>query len=190
MDGLLLRLKPTGDPSTADASSFWKLFKPIRRNLDGLAWCFLNPPWMGAPADFERDPSATMAFDGDAETSLQLWSPGSLSRYADRFAEEFIELWGVDPARHDPPKVAALYNAAPWSEADDVIRRHAAVWLRYIDETCWEIYTRERALLDFLALQLRGKPWVEVHPSRADAREEAFRAAGLADSWEARGGRG
>ncbi|WP_165250418.1 hypothetical protein [Paludisphaera soli] len=187
MDGLLI--KSTGEPATRDPS-FWKYFKPIRGNLDRLAWCFRDRPWWGEPADFRDDHAAMMDFDGGSMTSLQLWSPGSLSRYADRFSEESIEMWGVDPDRHDPPAVAALYTAAPWNEADEVIRRHASVWMRYTDGACWEIYAEGRDLPDFLARQLRRRPDVEAHPSRCDAREEAFRAAGLDATWEALEGRG
>ena len=59
MDGLLLKLLPDGFPGLR----FWRLFSPIRQNLDRLYWCFPFQPWMGAPEEFYEDDSVIAAFD-------------------------------------------------------------------------------------------------------------------------------
>jgi hypothetical protein len=181
MDGLLLRLHhmATGRPEP----SFWSLFGPVRRDLDRLAWCLPDEPWFTPPPDFDYD-SASMAFAGRERTSVQLWRPGLLSRYADQFGEELFELWGIDPARDDPQSTAALFVASPWEEMDEVIRRHGQVHLFYIDNTCWEIYAREPTLLDRVRQGLVDRPSVVVYDSRDDQRGVAFRAAGLSDLWK------
>ena len=116
MNGLLLRL--LDDRTGAPGFWFWKLFGSVRQDLDRLAWCFTNQPWMGAPPGFEDDDLATMEFEGEGSTGVQLWRPGSLARYADRFAEESIELWGIEPTRDDPTKVAALFSSTLWDDSE------------------------------------------------------------------------
>ncbi len=138
---------------------------------------------MGAPDEFLEDDFATLSFEGEGLTSVMLWRPGILSRYGDRFAEEFIELWGIEPTVDDPQQLAAQYNAATWRDMESIIRRNARVWLLYTDSTCWEIYTSNKKLLDEIREHLREKPWVDVFESNADQRATAFRTAGLAEVW-------
>jgi hypothetical protein len=186
LDGLLLKLLE--DPTGAPGRWFWKLFQLIRKDLDRLFWCFPSQPWMGAPDGFAEDESAAAPFDGDGQTSVMLWRPGSLGQYAHRFAEEFIELWGIEPTRDDPHQLAARYNTATPSEGGEILRHHARVWLLYTDSTCWEIYARKGSLLDATRAHLWGKPWVQVYESHADRRAAAFRTAGLSQVWAAMNG--
>jgi hypothetical protein len=153
VDGLLLKF-------TQHETSFWMLFGSIRQDLDRLYWVFGWPPWMGAPDDFT---------EGD-----RLWRPGTLSRFADRFCEEEIKLWGIEPTRDDPRALADL-------EAGDdtpLIREYAEVWLRYSNCPYWEIFARKADLLECLEADLVNKPWIEVFPTRDDQPEIAYRQAG------------
>lgn len=178
LNGLLLKLVHEGGQPEP---RFWELFGPLRQDLDGLYWCFIGQPWFGAPAEFQNDQSVLMDFEDMGTTSIQLWRPGSLSRYADQFGEEHIELWGIEPTRDNPQELAALYQR----QADDVPRKHARVWLIYTDSTCWEIYSGKPGLIDRLSDGLRNKPWVALYSSHVDRRKAAFTAAGLSSVWAA-----
>lgn len=81
---------------------------------------------------------------------MMLWKPGVLSRFADRFCEEYIELWGIEPA-DIPPLVESSVRHSP----DVLIRQHARIWIRYTDGTCWEIYARDAGLIETLRAGLR-----------------------------------
>ncbi|WP_165244312.1 hypothetical protein [Paludisphaera soli] len=179
MDGLLLKLL---EDHTGRAG-FWfvKLFRPIRQDLDRLAWCFEGPPWMGALSGFDY---SVFLRPEDGDDNAYLWRPGSLFRYADRFVEQDICLWAIEPTREDPLRVASLYHKASWKTCDDVIREHARVWLIYTDSSCWEIYSRKPGLLDRVREGLDGKPSVEVYQARDDRRREAYRTAGLGRIWD------
>src|SRR5437868_1936609 len=141
LDGLLLML--LDDRTGAPWRWFWKLFQPIRQDLDRLFWCFTNQPWMNAPDKFQEDESATASFKGEGRTSVMLWQPRSLGRYADHFAEESIELWGIEPRADDPHQISAQYKAAGGRGLEEIIRRYARVWLLYTDSACWEMYARK-----------------------------------------------
>jgi hypothetical protein len=187
LNGLLVKLPPLDGERSAGAW-FWNLFRPIRADLDRLYWCFPYPPWMGAPDGFEEDEAATTPFEGEGRTSVTLWRPGSLARYADAFAEQQVELWGVEPA-DDPPRLAARYSTTPSGERAGFARDRAHVWLLYTEGTCWEIYAHKERLLEATREHLRGKPGVEVHDSHAERRADAFGPAGLAEVWAALNGR-
>lgn len=88
VEGLLLRLLE--DKTGAPGRCFWRMFGFIKQDLDRLYWCFANQPWMGAPRDFDQNDFEP--FEEKCSSSIQLWRPGSLAKYADRFAEEYIEL--------------------------------------------------------------------------------------------------
>jgi hypothetical protein len=179
LDGLLLKLARDGPQPR-----FWKLFDPIRQDLDRLFWCFTLRPWMGAPDGFREDESATESFErigiGYSETSL--WRPGSLGKYADFMGEEFIELWGIEPTVDDPRQVTAQYDAARDQQA--VLRQFARVWLRSTMHSCWEIYARKPRLLEEVREHVRKKRLAEPYESHADRRAEAFAAAGLSQLWK------
>ena len=188
MNGLLVKLPHLdGDRSAGDW--FRKLFRPIRADLDRLYWCLPYQPWMGAPDGFDEDEAATESFEGEDRTSVMLWRPGSLGRYADTFAEEFVELWGIEPAVDDAPQLAALYRVTPWHDMAGFVRNHARVWLLYTDSSGWEIYARKQRLLDETRAHLRGKPGVEVYDGHSQQRAAAFAAAGLSEVWAALNGR-
>lgn len=154
MDGRLLRFAE--NHAGAPEPPFWQLFAAIRQDLDRLYWCFSNQPWMGAPDDFLEDESATLCFDGQEIGNVQLWQPGVLGRYADRFAEEFIEIFGIEAETDNPQEVAALYNRSPCNELNTIIERHGQIWLIYTDSTCWEIYTQKTSLLEQLGTALQA----------------------------------
>lgn len=180
MEGLLLRLLETELPEPR----FWKLFGSIRPDLDRLFWCFLWQPWMGPPDDFHTEPFLE-SFEGEGDTSVQLWRPGTLSLYADRFGEEYIELWAIEPTRDDAKTLAAAFNKAPWRDQDKFIEERARVWLLYTDSTCWEIYARKTSLIERLREALMHRRSVVVYESRSDQRGAAFGAAGLSGVWAA-----
>jgi hypothetical protein len=179
VEGLLLRLLE--DKTGAPGRLFWRLFGSIHQDLDRLYWCFANQPWMGAPRDFDQNDLEP--FEENYSSSIQLWRPDSLTKYADRFAEEHIELWGIEPTRDHPALVAAEYSDRNWSE--EVVRKYARVWLLYSDRTCWEIYARKSALLESVSENLSNQTWVKVFRSDMDRRAWAFGMAGLSDTWKA-----
>jgi hypothetical protein len=180
MRGLLLKLRD--DKTGAPGRWFWKLFRPVRQDLDRLYWCFPFQPFMGAPG-FIDDESATVKLigleTGRASSPVQVWCPGALARYADHFGQEFIELWGIEPTRDDAQMLAVDYYRAPESEKGRFIEEHGRVWLLYTDSTCWEIYARKPRLLDEVRRELWNKPWVEVFESDTAHRKAAFSAAGI-----------
>jgi hypothetical protein len=167
VDGLLLKF-------TQHETSFWNLFAPIRQDLDRLYWVFGWQPWMGPPDDFTED--EILSYEGNSPTSLQIWLPGTLSRFADRFCEEEINFWGIEPTRDDPPALAYQYGES--LHHTPVIREHAQVWLRYSNCPYWEIFARKAGLLQRLEADLIDKPWIEVYPTRDDQPEIAYRKAG------------
>jgi hypothetical protein len=181
MDGLLLRLLhgKAGRPEP----SFWKIFDSIRQDLDRLYWCVTDRPWFSGPEDF--DESTCVDFPERRQSSIMLWGPGGLSRYADAFTEEQIALWAIEPRSDYPVAVASEYSDADRSGRDAVERRYARVSLDYLDSTYWEIYAREPALLDRLAAGLAGKAWVAVTRGNYDRRGEMFGKAGLSEVWRA-----
>jgi hypothetical protein len=180
MRGLLLKLlhHPLGQPEPP----FWRLFGSIRQDLDRLFWCFAAQPWMAEPDDFDED-QFLESFEEKGATSIQLWRPGALARYADQFAEEHIELWGIEPTQEGPSQLAARYSASRWGV--EIVRQYARVWLIYTDSTCWEIFARPKNLLGRVGEALKGKPWVEVYPGDSEQRARAFATAGLSDVWQA-----
>jgi hypothetical protein len=181
MKGLLLKLKD--DQTGAPGVWFWRLFEPIRPELDRLFWCFPRPPWMGDPPDFREDVTAWATFEVDGVTDTMLWRSGSLGRYAERFAEESIELWGIDPLVHDPQRIAALYDGTVIPEMNRVIEPYAEAWLLYTDCTSWELYANEMGLLHRVQEHLSSKDWVQIVQSDSSSRGTAFRAAGLPHAW-------
>jgi hypothetical protein len=179
LEGLLLKL--TGDHAGTPGHWFWRLFSPIRRDLDRMFWCFRDQPWMGAPSGFCEDD--LVAFTEEFRTTVQLWRPGSLYRYADQFAEEAIELWAIEPTRDDPVRLARMLSASGWNQ--EIIRTHTRIWLIYTDSTSWEIYARKVALLDQVVRGLNGKRDVAAYQGRCESRGELFARAGLSEVWRA-----
>jgi hypothetical protein len=179
MDGLLLKLlhDQLGQPEP----TLWKVFGSIRQDLDRLFWCFAAQPWMAAPDDFDED-QFLESFEEKGTTSIQLWRPGTLARYADQFAEEHIQLWGIEPTQDDPWQLAARYSASGWDA--EVVEKCASVWLIYTDSTCWEIFARKKSDLARAGETLKGKPWVEVYESDSEQRCRTFGIAGLSDVWQ------
>src|SRR5262245_36748248 len=127
MDGLVIRL--LDDETGAPGRWFWKSFGAVRRDFDRMYWCFTNQPWMGAPEDFCEE--YCEPFEEVRQTSIQLWRPGALSRFGDRFAEEFIELWAIEPTLDNATKLAEEYSKHFYS--DDFVPSHARIWLLYTD---------------------------------------------------------
>ena len=177
MDGLLIKfLTPQLE---SPGRSFWSLFEPIRAELDGMYWCFSNQAWMGAPDVFDWE-TVMEPFAGQGQTEVSLWRPHTLAMYADTFAEEYIELWGVDAPADKATRLAAAYNA---SYDDRIMQENADAWLHYMDSTCWEIYAKETYLVDSVYGALSARSSVAVFKGWAEERRELFARAGLADFW-------
>ena len=183
MDGLLLRLLQSGRQD----HRFWKLFASIRQELDRLFWCFPYQPWLGAPDDFQHD-EVMEPFEGEGSTETQLWRPGSLSRFADRFGEEYIQLWAIEPTRDDPKALVAAFDKLPSRDQDNFIVEHSRFWLLYTDNICWEIYARKTRLLDTVQEALTRQRAAEIYRSQSDQRGAAFGAAGLSMVWSSLSG--
>jgi hypothetical protein len=175
MDGLLLKF-------TGEEPLFWKLFGSIRHDLDRLYWVYRWAPWMGFPDDFTDDDR--LSYEGWDLTSAELWLPGTLGRFADRFHEEEINLWGIESERDDPQALASLYVQQSCSRSETFIHEHARVWLRYLNRSYWEIFARKAGLLERLEADLIDKPWIEVFPTRDDQPEIAYSRAGWPDHFK------
>lgn len=106
MDGLLLKLN--NYQGNYPEPRFWNLFGSIRRDLDRFYWCFTLQPWMAPPLNFYDDTSVLLSYEDEGASEVQLWRPGGLSSYADQFSEEYIELWGIDPATGNPQQITAM----------------------------------------------------------------------------------
>jgi hypothetical protein len=178
MDGLLLRLLQTG----AKEPKFWDIFASLREDFDRLFWCFTSQPWMGAPEGFHEDP-VTLRFPGDECSGTMLWQPGYLSRYGNKFGEEYMELWAIEPAVADPKMLVSAYDKTYYQKQDKFIDEHAYVWLMYMDSTSWEIYARRSDFLKRLHDSLVNEPSVAIYRSQSDRRGAAFAAAGLSQFW-------
>jgi len=168
MKGILIHLRSQPEPK------FWTLFGEIRPDLDRLHWCFAFQPWFGAPADF--DPSVNVCLPRQDQSSVILWKPGSLSRFADKFCEECIRLLGIDADRHDPVDVAATYGDHGFDDHATPMNC-SEVYLEYTDSTCWEIYASDNHLLERLNRSLRGFSGVMLYDMEWKHRERDFRAA-------------
>jgi hypothetical protein len=154
---------------------FWELFGAVQEELDAFFWCFLYPPWMGAPERFDAYDRDLETYPGEGNTSIQLWKPGTLGRWANAFSEEQLQLWAIHPAS-DYRGLTEAFSRTPWSAEAEFIRAHAQSWLFYTDRTCWEIYARDEALLARVGESLSALP-VHVHPVESTSRETAFREA-------------
>lgn len=96
MDGLLIKFFDGPHPS--QEPTFWQLLKAIRPALDRRYWCFPWQPWMGPPVGFCDDDCLVDVGDN---STVQLWRPHAIGKYADSFCEEAIELWAIPHACDD-----------------------------------------------------------------------------------------
>jgi hypothetical protein len=188
INGLLLKLNE--DKTGRPGFWFWKLFSSIRQDLDRYFWCFADQPWMALPLDLlERhggfEEEVMEPFEERVQTSIQLWRPCALSKYASSFAEEHVELWAIEPELDDPRRMAPLYSDGGWNEQDNFVQEHARVWLLYTDSTCWEIFARNETLLNRVNESLDGMSWVDVFRSDSNRRGQAYGMAGLSEVWQA-----
>ena len=176
MDGLLLRL--LNDDLGSPGRSFWPCFKPLRSVLDQHRWIFPMQPWMGAPTGFDHA-------DGEADSSVALWRKKTISVWADKFSEEDVELWAVNPSC-DAARLMSEFQGTPWRQHSAFIEKHAEIWLIYTDRTCWEIFARRTALLQSVRNHLVGNATIRVYVNATDNRAAAYRAAGVDQVWRNR----
>jgi len=183
MDGLLLRLQ--NDQRGKAGNWFWPCFEPLRAEIDRRWWIVGNQPWRAAPKEFTQHEEKYLAdFDGLVHTSVQLWRPGAVSRWAQYFCEEFISLLAIRDGG-DPAKVASKYSrVAPANEAAFIIS-YAEIWLAYCDSTCWEIYCREPARLVAVRTRISDDGPIQAFEISIHRRAHAFARAGLAEVWRA-----
>jgi hypothetical protein len=185
VEGLLLRL--LNDIQGAPGRWFWECFEPLRAEFDWHFWVFTNQPWMGAPPDFLEDAAATLDYEGMSTTSVQLWRPGTLGRWAEHMCEEYIELWAVDPA--DNPRQVTSRFLRSTGQSAGYIAGHASIWLLYTDSTCWEIYARDSRLLRNVRAHVAASRSVQAYSSWSENRGRAFAQAGVGGVWRAINGR-
>ena len=181
MDGLLLRL--LDDKRGSPGRWFWPCFEPLRPTFDRHIWILPNQPWMGAPVDFDHGRESA-DYDGIGETSVCLWRPGAVGRWAEQFCEEHIELWATNPA-DDPARLASEFGRAFWGREDAYIEKHAEIWLIYTDSTCWEIFAKDASLLRKVRDQLRGSTTIGVYENASEDRGRAYRNASISSVWRA-----
>jgi hypothetical protein len=177
MNGLFLQLNEVRWPGR----SFWTCFAPLRTEFDRLYWVLTNTPWFGAPDEFDFD-RETADFDRAHHTETSLWVPGSIGRWAERFAEEYFELWAIDPTI-DPASAAATFDRTPSPEADAVIESHAVIWLLYADSVSWEIFAKDPATLQRIREHVGATTSVRAHETSSTNRLQGFQAAGLQSVW-------
>lgn len=181
MDGLLLRL--LDDKRGSPGRCFWSCFEPLRATFDRHYWIFPNQPWMGAPAafDYERE---SADYEGMGETSVCLWRPGAVGRWADQFCEEQIELWATSAAA-EPARLASEFRRTFSKRADAFIEKHAELWLIYCDSTCWEVFARDASVLRKVREYLQGNAVVGVYDNTSKDRSHAYSKAGIGEVWRA-----
>ena len=181
MDGLLLRL--LDDKRGSPGQWFWPCFGPLRSAFDRHFWIFPNQPWMGAPLAFDHERESA-DYEGMGETSVCLWRPGAVGRWADQFCEEHIELWATSPA-DDPARLASEFRRTFWGREDTFIEKHAEVLLIYSDSTCWEIFAKQASLLEPVRDHLHGNAAVRVYDNNSADRGRAYAKGGVAAVWRA-----
>jgi hypothetical protein len=179
MDGLLIHLLRTGK----DEPRFWKIFGSIRQELDRFYWCFLNQPWMSDPVDFDEK-SVLMRFEEDEYTSTLLWKPGNFSRYGNKFREEFLEFWAIEPTGDDPQNLTEAFEKTKFRDRSKFIEKHACIWMLFTDSTSWEIFAQKPGLLERLQDSLSNQPSVKVYKTQSGHRGRAFGIAGLSHVWK------
>ena len=162
MRGLVLQLLK--DRQGAAAEWFWPCFEPLRAEFDKYYWIFPFGPWMSYPVDF--DEHQTERYEGEGQTSISLWKPGTIGRWADQFGEEFVQLWAIDPVA-DPMRVLTEFLR---KEDDRCINRFGVIWLSYTDSTCWEIFARDRKLLERVKASVQGNDAVRAFDSSTMSR--------------------
>lgn len=128
------------------------------------------------------------SFEERVQSSIQLWRPGTLWKYAWTFSEEEVQLWAIEPEVDDPQRITSLYSNAGWSKQDGFVQENARIWLLYTDSTCWEIFARKEIYLNRVRESVLGKPWVDVFGSDSTQRGRAFSMAGLSETWQAMNG--
>lgn len=181
MDGLLIRLRD--DKYGTPANWFWPCFKPLRSTFDRHFWIFPKQPWMGTPLDFDSE-KEMQEFEGVGETSVGLWRPGAVGRWAKDFCEEHIELWAIDPA-DDPARIASEFRLTiPWRE-EPFTEKHAKIWLLYSDSTCWEIFARDADQLRKVRDHVSDHTSLRAYESNSGDRGRAFEKAGIGEMWRA-----
>jgi len=185
MDGLLLRLldKEYGSPGRW----FWECFQPLRSAFDRYYWILPNQPWMSAPATFDGARECA-DYEGVGNTSIGLWRPGAIGRWAEQFCEECIELWAVKPV-DDPARLASSYSNTFYRDMDAFIELHADIWMNYCDTACWEVYAQQSDLLRLVHDHVRGNPLIRVYSSSSSNRGLAYANAGIGDLWHAMRGK-
>jgi hypothetical protein len=183
MDGILLKLL---QKESAKQPRFWKLFNSIRQDLDRMFWCFSSQPWLGAPDLSFEDHLESNKSIGRCCSTTQLWRPGALGLYADKFGEEYFDFWAIEPTRDDPKELVKIFDNIPYKEQNKqnkFIEEHARIWMLYTDSSCWEIFAKKINLLDKLKEALWNNKFVEVYKSQSDQRGMAFGIAGLSRIW-------
>jgi hypothetical protein len=148
--------------------------------FDSYYWVVESQPWFGWPQGFQDT-------DGNCDTCVEapglhtmLWRPGSLSRWAARFNEEYVSLWA--PAGAEPVEVVRGYESFTADRPDRFIERHAAVWLNYSDSCCWEIFALDGAMLNAVERHLAGRQDVKCYPTVSQNRRWGFSQVGW-DTW-------
>lgn len=180
MDGLLLRL--LADTRSVAGRWFWPCFEPLRTEFDRYFWVVLNQPWFGAPDEFDGEREIA-EYDGMACTSVMLWRPGAVGRWAERFGEESIDIWAIDPERN-PVRTASAFSALRRND-DDFTETHGTIRLIYTDSCCWEIFAKETRLLAAVRDHLQCSASIRVYETSSANREPAFDAAALRETWRA-----
>jgi hypothetical protein len=177
VDGLLLRL--LDDKRDSAGQWFWPCFEPLRSVFERYFWILHNQPWMGAPIAFDHE-RESVHYEGIGEASVWLWRPSAVGRWADRFGEEQIELWAVNPT-DDPARLASEFSRTFGNREDAFIEKHAEVWLIYTDGTCWEIFAKQPHLLQAVRDHLQGNETMRVYESNSQRRGRAYSKAGLGE---------
>ncbi|MFT3787188.1 MAG: hypothetical protein QM770_13635 [Tepidisphaeraceae bacterium] len=181
MDGLLLRL--LDDNRGAPAAWFWPCFEPLRAEFDKHYWIIECQPWMGAPLAF-HDPDGNNDTTVDDprlnEEQVQLWRPGSISRWADDFGEESLDLWAV--AGPEPIEVAVAYGRTRHDRQPEFVEKHAAFRLCYSDSCCWEIFASEPEHLDLVRRYVAENASIRAYKTVSQNRRYGFSQIGW-DSW-------
>lgn len=148
---------------------FWPCFEPLRSEFNELFWVFSNQPWMGAPGTFDHDREIAH-HSGSTDTSVQLWRPGAIGRWAERFSEEQIELWAVAPGE-DPPQLAFEFSRT-FETDNEFIDRHAEFWLMYLDSAYWEIFARQPEAIKRVREGLKDNPSIRIEETWPDRQDE------------------
>lgn len=144
--------------------------------FDASYWVVGSQPWFGWPSGFHDE-------EGDSDTCViddriheMLWRPGSISRWAEYFSEEYVSLWV--PAGDDPIPTVQQYEKVELGRSGEFVDEYSSISLQYTASCCWEIFAVERSILDTVTFHVARQSDVKCYSTTSQNRRRGFSQIG------------